>query len=47
MDPSGNIKADENADNHSERSFKKPSNLDPVCFVSGFVCLCKSIVKAF
>jgi hypothetical protein len=47
MDPSGNIKADENADNHSERSFKKPSNLDPVRFVSDSVCLRKSMVKAF
>jgi hypothetical protein len=47
MDPSENAKSNEKADSHSERSFKKPSNLDPVCFVSGFVCLRKGMIKAF
>jgi hypothetical protein len=47
MDPSGNAKSNEKADNHSERSFEKPNNLDPAYLVSDSASLCTGMVKAF
>jgi hypothetical protein len=47
MDSSGNAKSNGKVESHSERFFKKPSNLHRVYLVSDPVCLGESLVKAF